>query len=210
MQSKPRCNNAPVFVVLTLVGLSCALLAQGSQPLSQEEYSVLAASIEGFRDTQRASHPFIADRTSTFACGANCNGFAMGGCNGLVGSDETPTQRLAIVKRDLPKLEETTISDFRSKNEQCSEVAKKIPTKSPYFLFGLGRGEKLPSGWEHPDFFYFSRIAFNREQTQALVNVSFMSGTDAADSGGKYFLFVKKNGKWELSGSSAVWELTSR
>ena len=134
----------------------------------------------------------------------------MGGCNGLRAKDEAPAQRLAIVKRDVPELEQTTISDFNSKNQQCSEVAKKIPLASPYFVFGASTGEKLPPGWEHADFFYFSRVAFNRGQTQALVNVSFMSGTNAADSGGKYFFLVKKNGKWEPIASSAVWQLTSR
>jgi hypothetical protein len=198
------------FSVVILVVFSCAAFAQKSPQLSSEEYKILAASVDLFRKNQLASHPFIADHTSTFACDSSCNGFAMGGCNGLRRTDETPAERLAIVERDLPKLEETTISDFKSKNERCSEVGKKIPTQSPYFLFGLASGEKPPSGWEHPDFFYFSRVAFSPQHTQALLEVSFMSGTSAADSGGRYFLFVKKHGRWELEGSSAVWELTSR
>ena len=134
---------------------------------------------------------------------------AMGGCNGLRGTDETSTERLAIVKRDLPELEPTTLSDFELKNQRCSEIAKKIPTQSPYFLFGVDHAEQLPSGWEHSDFFYFSRVAFNAQQTQALVHISFISGTNAADSGGKYFLFKKQNGKWAPKGSSDVWELVS-
>ncbi|MGC2173312.1 MAG: hypothetical protein WA623_18145 [Candidatus Sulfotelmatobacter sp.] len=124
--------------------------------------------------------------------------------------EETPAGRLAIVKRDIPELEYATISDFNSKNQQCSEIVKKIPLSSPYFVLGTSGVKKLPPGWEHADFFYFSRVAFNREQTQALVNISFFSGTNGADSGGKYFLLAKKNGKWQTTGSSAVWQLTSR
>ncbi len=134
----------------------------------------------------------------------------MDGCNGLRGKNETPTERLAIVKRDLPELEQTTLSDFGIRNQACSQITNEIPTQSPYFLFGVDHQEKLPSGWEHADFFYFSRVAFNAQQTQALVHISFMSGTSAADSGGKYFLFKKRDGKWERKGSSDVWELVSR
>jgi len=146
---------------------------------------VPAAAIDRFRSERGASHPFVADHTSTFECSSGCNGFAMGGCNGLRAKDETPAERLAIVKRDLTELEQATIADFKSRNERCSELAKKIPTDSPYFLFGVNTSEKAPSGWEHADFFYFSRVAFNKQQTQALVHISFMSGTNAADSGGK-------------------------
>ncbi len=134
----------------------------------------------------------------------------MGGCNGLSGNDESPANRLAIVKRDLPELEQTTLSDFKRKNQRCFEIANKIPTDSPYFLFGVDHAEKLPPGWEHPDFFYFSRVAFNAQQTQALVHISFMSGINGADSGGKYFFFKKQDGKWVLKGHSDVWELVSR
>jgi hypothetical protein len=133
----------------------------------------------------------------------------MGGCNGLITAGETPTARLAIVKRDLPELESATITEFTDKNQRCAEIAKKIPSKSPYYLFAPNHGEKLPSGWEHPDFFYFSRIGFNPQQTQALINISFMSGTSAAATSGKYFLFVKQDGRWKMKGSSAVWEFAS-
>ena len=126
------------------------------------------------------------------------------------GNDETPTERLAIVKRDLPELEETTLFDFKLKNQRCLEIEKRISTESPYFLFGADHAEQLPSGWEHADFFYFSRAAFNAQQTQALVHISFMSGTNGADSGGKYFLFKKQGGKRVAKGSSNVWQLVSR
>ncbi len=196
-----------------VLALSCVSVAQQSSaqaPLDSEEYKVMASAIDGYRQARVASHPIVADRTSTFECGSVCNGMAMGGCNGLRGSEETPADRLAIVKRDLPELEETTLSDFKLKNQHCSEIEKKISTESPYFLFGADHAEKLPSGWERADFFYFSRVAFNAQQTQALVHISFMSGTNGADSGGKYFLFRKQAGRWVAKGSSNVWQLVSQ
>ncbi len=132
----------------------------------------------------------------------------MAGCNGLRGGkDESPTERLKIVKDDLPGLESTTILDFQTKNRSCVEIADKIPSRSKYFLLNLNHASKLPPGWERPDFFYLSRAAFNMKHSQALVHVSFMSGTDGRYSGGKYFLFVKAQQGWELKGTSAVWQL---
>lgn len=194
--------------VAAVLWFSCFASAQAqSYELTSEEYRVLGAAIDTFQNEQTSSHPLIADHTSTFECGSSCNGLQMGGCNGLRVKNESPTERLAIVKRDLPALEKSTVSDFLSKNGRCSEILKKVPAASPYFLFGSSTTEKPPAGWEHPDMFYFSRVAFNQEQTQALLNIGFMSGTDGADSRGRYFLFAKKNGKWAPVASSAVWEL---
>jgi len=196
------------FSVAVVLWLSCFVSAQTqSYELAAEEYRVLATAIDTFRNEGTASHPLIADHTSTFECGSSCNGMQRRGCNGLRAKNESPTERLVIVKRDLPALEKDTVSDFLLKNGRCSEITKKVPAASAYFLFGSSTTENPPAGWEHPDFFYFSRVAFNREQTQALLNISFMSGTDGADSRGRYFLFVKKHGKWEPVASSAVWPL---
>jgi hypothetical protein len=195
------------FSVAVVLWFSCLAFAQTqSDELSAEEYRVLAAAIDTFRNEETASHPLIADHTSTFECGSSCNDMQIGGCNGLRAKRESPAERLAIVKRDLPDLEKYMVSDFISKNGRCSEITKKIPAASPYFLFGSSTTEKPPAGWEHPDYFYFSRVAFNREQTQALVNISFISGSDSGDSRGRYFLFTKKNGKWMPVTSSAVWD----
>ncbi|MGB7556448.1 MAG: hypothetical protein WBM04_18925 [Candidatus Korobacteraceae bacterium] len=192
-----------VFIVLL------SYFSPAEQPyekLSTEEYAVMGAMLDGFRSSGHALHPIVADYTSTLNCESICNGMKIGRCNGLTGNDETPKERLAIVKRDLPNLDQTIISDFESKNRQCSKISEKIPSRSAFFLFGNDHTEKLPSGWEHADFLYFSRVGFNSQHTQALVNVSFYSGTSAADTGGKYFLLVNENGKWVAKGSSIVWQ----
>jgi hypothetical protein len=183
---------------------------QPSTSPSAEEYAVMGAMLDGFHDAGRASHPIVADYTATFDCNSICNGMKVSGCNGLALNDETSEQRLTIVKRDLPDLDQTTIPDFEAKNRHCSKIADKIPSQSPFFLFGNDHPQKLPAGWEKADFFYFSRVGFNAQRTQALVNVSFMSGTDGTRSGGKYFLLRHENGKWIPVESSIVWQLTSR
>lgn len=169
----------------------------------------MGAMLDGFRQSGLASHPIVADYTSTFDCDSICNVMKIGRCNGLAGNDEGPNERLAIVKRDMPDVDKVTISDFKAKNQHCSKIDQKISSASPFYLFGNDHTEKLPGGWEHADFFYFSRVGFNAKRTQALVNVSFYSGANGADSGGKYFLLSKENGNWVPKESSIVWQMTT-
>jgi len=194
------------YIVAFVVALSGVALAQHGAPQpSKEEYKVYAAAIDAFQKAGLASHPVIADRTSTFECDSGCNGLTIDGCNGLRNKNETAAARLEIVQRDLRELEGRTISDFESKNQRCSQIENKIPAESQYLLLGQSSGKQLPAGWEHPDLFYFSRVAVHGDQ--ALVHISFMSGTNPSDSGGKYFLFSKETGKWMPNGSSHVWKL---
>ena len=198
-------------LIFVLVFTACSF-GQNQIPaettLTPSEYEVFAAVIDFFEANEIASHPLIANRTSTFECGGSPhNGMNMGGCNGLRGSNETPQQRIQTVERDLPQLQPSTTNDFMVKNNESGWIDGKLPTNNRYVMFGLAHADQTPPGWEHPDFFYFSRVGFNTAHTQALVHVSFMSGTNASNSGGKYLLFTKVNGRWRREGSSAVWEL---
>jgi hypothetical protein len=202
-----------ILVALAVLIVSCwaQRSAAPSEPkISPDEYQVFAAVLDFFQNAHIAAHPVIANRTSSFECGTTCNGMSMGGCNGLQSNGESPQERLQIVRRDLPKIQPATVSEFIAKNKQCASIDAKLPTRHQYFKFGLSHADPIPSGWEHADFFYLSRVGFNPEHTQALVHVSFMSGTNGNDSGGKYLLFTKTNGQWKRDGSSAVWQLTAQ
>jgi len=197
-----------LIVALVLAGNSFGQETVLPEPvLPAGDYAVFAAVIDFFGTNNIASHPMIANRTSTFECGSPHNGMSMGGCNGLQSSGEAPQQRMQIVQHDLTHLQPSTVADFMAKNNRTAWIDAKLPTKRKYIMFGLAHADSMPPGWEHPDFFYFSRVGFNAEHTQALVHVSFMSGTNATNSGGKYVLFMKVNGRWKRDGSSAVWEL---
>lgn len=176
---------------------------------SNDEYQVYAAVLESLQRSGKVSHPLIADQTSTFACHGIgiCNGFVMGGCNGLLGPDESPESRMRIVRRDLPALEAKTTSDFVTLNQKCSVVHDKIPLSSKYYMFNPSNGPKLPKEWEHPDLVYLSRASINSARTQALVYVGVMSGTNAKDSTGFYILLLRQKGQWTIKNSSAAWAL---
>jgi hypothetical protein len=128
----------------------------------------------------------------------------MGGCNGLRLVDESPAQRLQIVKRDLPLLRQETLESFEKRNQQCASIRGTIPTDSDYrYLNGPG----IPNDWKYTYLVYLSRVGFNADHTQALVNLSAFSATDGTKSGGAYISLSKRDGKWEVGGTSAVWQL---
>jgi hypothetical protein len=114
---------------------------------SNDEYQVYAAVLESLQRSGKVSHPLIADQTSTFACHGIgiCNGFVMGGCNGLLGPDESPESRMRIVRQDLPTLEAKISSDFITLNQKCSVVHDKIPLSSKYYMFNPSSGPKSGS-----------------------------------------------------------------
>ncbi len=197
-----------LIVALVLTGSSFGQGTVSSEStLTAGDYEVFAAVIDFFGTNNIASHPMIANRTSTFECGSPHNGVSMGGCNGLQSSGESPQERMQIVQRDLTHLQPTTVADFMAKNNRTVWIDAKLPTKRKYVMFGLAHADSMPSGWEHPDFFYFSRVGFNAEHTQALVHVSLCPARTPSNSGGKYVLFTKVKGRWRRDGSSAVWEL---
>jgi hypothetical protein len=201
--------TARLLLIISIVS-TCIFPQQNypAEPISADEYKVYAAVLDFFAEKNIAQHPAVARRTSTFECGSPDNGMSMAGCNGLQWSGETPQQRMQIVQRDLPELEAGTVADFVSKNAKTASLDAQIPTKHKYLMFDLSHSDPIPSGWEHADFIYLSRVAFNATRTQALVHVSFFSGSNGSDSGGKYILFRKTKNRWERQGSSAVWELT--
>lgn len=179
-----------------------------SGTLSSDELAVYAAILDSSPKLGKSSRALVADTTSTFACNESiCNGLSVGGCNGLRGQGESPSERMAVVERDLNGLQSTTIASFGEVNQKCVSIHDKIPAISKYYLFNES---DIPKDWKYSFLVYFSRVGFNPEHTQALVNVGLFSATNANDSEGLYLILNKANEKWILGDSSAVWKLTGR
>ena len=133
----------------------------GGEAISNDEYLVYAAAIDWFVHRGLASQPLVADHTSTFSCATVCNGMKIGGCNGLRGDDESVEERMKITKRDLPQLSADSAQKFVAKNQRCSLIEQKIPTKTGYAIFGTTEPRSSPDGWDHPDYLFFSRVGFD-------------------------------------------------
>lgn len=178
-----------------------------AETASPDELEVYAAILDSLSSHDANSHFLIADKTSTFSCGeANGNGLSIDGCNGLRTSNETPSDRVAIVRRDLPELHEDTLNEFLVANQQFVSIAHKIPSNADYFLFN---DPEIPKSWKYSFLVYLSRVGFNPEHTEALVNLGLFSASDSTLSEGHYVELHKIGGQWKLGRTSAVWKLAA-
>lgn len=177
-----------------------------STSVSNEELSIYAMVLDTSPKFGPSSRPLIADSTSTFSCNkTSCNGFLIGRCNGMRGEGETISDRMSFVKRDIPELQEKTISSFVEQNQKCANINSKIPTTSNYHMFS---DPEIPKEWKYSYLVYFSRVGFNPEHTQALLYVGLASATDAKNSHGYHFILTKLSGKWALGEGSSVWQMS--
>jgi len=173
--------------------------------VTDEELSIYAMVLDTHPKLGPSSHPLIANSTSTFSCDKEiCNGFLIGHCNGMRGEGETVSDRISYVKRDIPELQEKTISNFVIQNQKCARISTKIPTAANYHLFN---DPQIPKDWHYSYLVYFSRVGFNPEHTQALLYIGLASATDASNSQGFHFVLTKVTGKWVLGKGSIVWQM---
>jgi hypothetical protein len=183
-----------------------AQASANSISVSNEELLIYAMVLDTSPKLGPSSHPLIADSTSTFSCNkTSCNGFLMGRCNGMRGEGETISDRISYVKRDIPELQEKTISSFIEQNQECANINSKIPTVSNYHMFS---DPAIPKDWKYSYLVYFSRVGFNPEHTQALLYIGLVSRTNANNSQGSHFILTKLSGKWVLGASSPVWQMS--
>jgi hypothetical protein len=178
-----------------------------NEKASSDELVVYAAILDSLSQLNANSHILIADKTSTFMCGESAgNGLSIAGCNGLRNSNETPSDRMAIVKRDLPELQKDTLGEFLNANQQYVSITHKISSSANYYLFN---DPEKPKDWKYSFLVYLSRVGFNRERTEALVNIGIFSYADSSLSEGHYVVLRKTAGKWTLGGTSIVWKLAA-
>lgn len=199
-----------LFIVTIVPSMPSHLGAQStanSTSVSSEELSIYAMVLDTSPKLGLSSRPLIADSTSTFSCNkTSCNGFLMGSCNGMRSEGETIPDRMSYVKRDIPELQETTISSFIEQNQICAHFNSKIPTAANYHMFS---DPEIPKDWKYSYLVYFSRVGFNSEHTQALLYVGLVSATDAKNSQGSHVILTKLSGKWVLGEGSAIWQMSS-
>jgi hypothetical protein len=186
----------------------CALESQGQSGITSvtpDETAIYAAILDSPDLRESMSRPLIADKTSTFACDTSiCNGMSIGGCNGLRGMNETLAARMAIVRRDLPKVDDSTVAAFERENQKCASIGHNISSHSDYHLFD---DSDISKTWKYSTIVYFSRVGFDGGHTRALVNVGLMSADRVELSRGFYVLLENHGGTWAFAGTSAVWAL---
>ena len=202
---------------LAFIVLSCAFAAKAQKVEVQEprvpadERAVYSAILDKLWELKSTQHPLISEYTSTFDCNNKCNGVSIGGCNGMRNADESPKETLdTVCSRGLKQLPPALATEFITKNQRCAKITGLIPTKHEYHYFSLTDSklnESIPKSWDHPDLFYFSRVAFDKSRKMALVYFGFASGTDGSKSGGFYTQLDRVGATWKITSSVQFWSL---
>lgn len=193
--------------------LLCVLTFAGEPAptrVTVEEMRVFAAVLDEMAKQKLVSQPLVADRTSSFECGASCNGMEMECGSGMRAADESPQDALSRVRTEMPDLLLSTSIQFEERNAKCAALPEELPASTKHYLFSLtdeSVNKKRPKEWKHPDYVYFSRASFDPQQTQALVFMVLASGTDGSLSGADYVLLSRVEGRWRIEDSLAVWDL---
>jgi hypothetical protein len=119
--------------------------------------------------------------------------------------------------KELEPFSQETPADFKERNQETMHLKESFTLAIPYRIVNYEKIEKLfppgmpEKGWKafyqsYPKsngYLTLSRVGFNKDRTEALVNTGWMRG--ALTGEGHYFLLSKRNGEWRVERSAATW-----
>lgn len=103
-------------------------------------------------------------------------------------------------------LRDETVGDFKLKNLQKFKLTNEFPTKTQIYFLSLEEEKRLfpkgGAGWERfnqkfpqvKGIFYLSNVGFNKERTEALIQVT----SQGQRSGEDFYSLKKLGGKWMI------------
>lgn len=133
--------------------------------------------------------------------------------------DETSAdiERFQEYRNDMRLVSQSTLDDFRAKNQQLHKFADNLNLKVEHKLITEQEFSRLvpikggipdwsPFYNKYPDaagVIYFSKVGFNRERTEALVQIGRGCGRGCGEGG---FMFLTKvDGIWKIKDSYGTW-----
>ena len=119
--------------------------------------------------------------------------------------------------KELEPFSQDTVADFKERNKEAMRLKRSFRLAIAYRIVNYQKIEKLfapmmlDEEWKTFDQWYpksngyitLSRVGFNRNRTEALVNTSWMRGERTGE--GHYFLLSKKDGEWCVERFAATW-----
>lgn len=120
-----------------------------------------------------------------------------------------------LISQEVYSLTEDTIDDYQLKNEEKQKLENNFSVRSKIIFISEKEENQLfrkgQDGWakfhkKYPKakrMISFSRVGFNKEQTQALVNVSMGCGWLCGE--GSFIILQKENGKWVIQQNIGLW-----
>ncbi|HEV2314129.1 MAG TPA: hypothetical protein VGR94_02385 [Candidatus Acidoferrales bacterium] len=170
--------------------------------ITNEDYGIYNALLSEVRFPKEAD-VLILDDTLDFKCGADSElPILLNGCSPMILPPNTPKEIKQLLRQGWPKMEKQTWDDFERVNSKSGKLRDAFATNCKHELAGDdihhndSKNSDSPSGA-----FYFSRVGFNVQKTQAIVFVFFASYIDHVPSTGDYFLLGQnKKRQWKLMG----------
>lgn len=190
------------FFLLNAPRANSQVGGSGTAKVSDDDYAVYNALLDEV-NLPKQNDVLIVDDTLDFQCGADSHlSILLNGCSPMVLPPNTPEAINELLVRNWPKMEKETWDDFRFVNSKSVKLRDAFTTTCKHELIGDDvhtdnlRKSDSPSGA-----FYFSRVGFNAQKTQAIVFVFYASYGEHVGSTGDYFIFQLSKGKrWKLSG----------
>jgi hypothetical protein len=188
------------FSLVVLLASSASSTARSNRDavLDREEYAVYSALI---------SQRFIKNETRLIVItNPTC-------CD----ISEVTRENLNLSVNQLLPFSQDTLESLRQRNKETKHLQGAFKLAVPYQIVDYNKIKKLfePGMFEdewktfyrwYPrsnGYITLSRVGFNRDGDEALVNTGWMSG--ALSGEGHYFLLSKKAGKWQVQRAAATW-----
>ncbi|MHB8755764.1 MAG: hypothetical protein ACYC92_12545 [Candidatus Acidiferrales bacterium] len=170
--------------------------------ITDEDYGIYNAVLNEVRFPKEAD-VLILDDTLDFKCGADSQlPILLNGCSPMILPPNTPKSIKQLLRESWPKMGKQTWDDFEKANSKSVKLRDAFITTCRHELAGEdihsddSKDSDSPSGA-----FYFSRVGFNPQRTEAIVFAFFASYTKNVRSTGDYFfLRLNKAKEWKLGG----------
>jgi len=168
--------------------------------ITDEDYGIYNAVLNEVRFPKEAD-VLILDDTLDFKCGADSQlPILLNGCSPMILPPNTPKEINQLLRQSWPKMEKQTWDNFERVNSKSVKLRDAFATSCKHELAGddIHHDDSKRSGTPSGAF-YFSRVGFNAQKTQAIV--FFASYVDHVPSTGDYFLLgLNKEKQWKLRG----------
>jgi hypothetical protein len=171
--------------------------------VSDDEYAVYNVILGNIDPPKDDAHILIFGKTLPFGCGKYSDQVPLvNDCSFLAIPPDTPLGVKELLRSQWPRMAAGTWVDFERQNATSVQVQDLFITSWKHMLDVKGTGEKAGKEWDSPDLeFFFSRVGFNPQKTQAVVYVLLFSYLENVRTGGDYFLLGRNNRKkWEIQG----------
>lgn len=172
-----------------------------------DESRIYGILIDAVSERPVGSWVMVGADTASFECNPPAPiGINIDGCSGMRDSAETPMERMAIIRRDLPLVTDALATEFLDKCKVSTKLTETIPTKATYHLWSTTSELAKSLGTGNPEIaVFFSRVAFDGPRTTALVYLGKVHWANSKRSVGQYVVLKKVKNEWQPMGASAAW-----